>query len=79
MNSVVDELVPVEIQKIRDGRPVTLIFEHKLAAEAHRYNYREIRLDVLASQVRILLDWADDLYCPQEEIIPNLMDQRILK
>ena len=34
-----DELVLVEVQYIRVERPVVPIFEHKLAAEAHRYNY----------------------------------------
>ena len=44
-----DELVLVEIQYIRVVRPVIPIFEHELVAEAHRYNYSEIGLDVLAS------------------------------
>ena len=43
----VDELVLVEIQHIRVVRPVIPIFEHKLVAEAHSRDYREIQLDVL--------------------------------
>ena len=35
---LVDELVLVEIQSIRDKRPVVPIFEQKFVAEAHRYN-----------------------------------------
>ena len=46
---LVDELVLVEIQHIRVVRPVIPIFEHKFVAEAHRYNYCEIQLGVLAS------------------------------
>ena len=34
-----EELVLVEIQYIRAVRPVIPIFEQKLVAEAHRYNY----------------------------------------
>ena len=35
---LVDELVLVEIQYIRDGRRPIPIFEHKLVAGAHRYS-----------------------------------------
>ena len=42
---LVVELVLVEVQGIRDGRPPIPILEHKLVAKALRYNCEEIPHD----------------------------------
>ena len=73
---LVDELALFENRFNFSMRLVIPILERKLVAEAHRYSCWEIKLDVLASQIQILPDWANDLHYLQEEIFPILMDQR---
>ena len=55
------------------GPPIP-IFEHKLVAEAHRYNCWEIPLDVLASKVQTLLDWANESLFLSRSDVPTFAE-----
>ena len=55
------------------GPPIP-IFEHKLVAEAHRYNCWEIPLDVLASEVQTLLNWANESLFPSRSDFPTFAE-----